>query len=386
MLKRGIEVLVGAALMVALLTILPAVAQAQEEQEGTAPASVVVSPGDTLWSISEEHLGPGATPQQIADEVERIYVLNHNQIGPDPNLIFTGQELSLPAVGGSLSGDEAATKKNTAQETVTGAVKGVRSAKGEPANQQANNLPNLPKVPTSAPATPAIGSLANDAAPPTASPVASLLNTARFAVSSAVAALVGTLAEAKTTADGRQLLGWGIIALALLVGALMAWKLPMRRNTGDEKEVWGIYAGYPAGGYPAGGYPAGGYPAYAEKILDPYEDTPASVPTTLVSTSRAPEPEPSTNGSKAQAKAQAPATQKGASPGGLGGIAQKRRRQLARHGSKRLPRKRSAGEAHSTEARRLLRGAVLRARAAREPTKSPRTKAARRRVLSKGGR
>ena len=383
LIKRGIEVLVGAALMVALLTVLPAVAQAQEQQqEGTAPASVVVSPGDTLWSISEEHLGPGATPQQIADEVERIYVLNQDQIGPDPNLIFTGQELSLPAVGGSLSGDEAATKKNTAQETVTGAVKGVRSAKGEPANQQANNLPNLPKVPASAPATPAIGSLASDAAPPTASPVASLLNTVRSAVSSAVAALVGTLAEAKTTADGRQLLGWGIIALALLVGALMAWKLPMRRNTGDEKEVWGIYEGYPAGGYPAGGYPA-----YAEKILDPYEDTPASVPTTLVSTSTAPEPEPSTNGSKAQAKAQATATHKGASPGGLGGIAQKRRRQLTRHGSKRLPRKRSAGEAHSTEARRLLRGAVLRARAAREPTRSPRTKAARRRrVLSKGGR
>jgi hypothetical protein len=83
MLKRGIEVLVGAALVDALLAVLPAVDHAQEGrtpiQEApvanrgadAASARVVVRPGDTPWSISSEQLGPNATPRQIADGVER---------------------------------------------------------------------------------------------------------------------------------------------------------------------------------------------------------------------------------------------------------------------------------------------------------------------------
>jgi hypothetical protein len=65
-----------------------------------------------------------------------------------------------------------------------------------------------------------------------------------FAVRSAVAAPLETLAEARTTADGRRLLGWGTIALTLLVCALIAWKLPMRRSLRDQREVWGIYPSY----------------------------------------------------------------------------------------------------------------------------------------------
>jgi LysM repeat protein len=99
MLKRGIGVLAGAALVVALLAVLPAVAQAQEGrtpiQEApvanrgadAASARVVVRPGDTLWSISSEQLGPNATPRQIANGVERIYALNQDQLGADPNMI-----------------------------------------------------------------------------------------------------------------------------------------------------------------------------------------------------------------------------------------------------------------------------------------------------------
>ena len=99
MLKRGIGVLVGAALVVALLAVLPAVAQAQEGrtpiQEApvanrgadVASARVVVRPGDTLWSISSEQPGPNATPRQIANGVERIYALNQDQLGADPNMI-----------------------------------------------------------------------------------------------------------------------------------------------------------------------------------------------------------------------------------------------------------------------------------------------------------
>jgi len=365
MLKRGIEVLVGTALVVVLVAMVPAVAEAQE---GAAPAArVVVRAGDTLWSISEERLGSDATQQQIASVVERIYALNRDQIGPDPNVIFAGQELSLPTAGGS-SAAEPATKKTAAaaqQSTRPGqetAVQGGRTINREPANQQAS-LPNLSKVPASA-AVPTIGSLATDA-PPTTSPIASFQENMRFAVRSAVRsaveASVGTDAEAQTTADGRRLLGWGIIALTLLVGALMACKLPMRRSVGDP-EVWRI--------------PLGNY-AYSE-ALDLRSSSPQPP---LLSAWLEPSAKPSVNGSKAEAAA----TQKSVSRDGLGRIAQ-RRRQLIRHGSsKRLPRRgrRSAAEAYSAEAQRLLRGIVLRTRA-QKPRRSGRIKTARR--IPRGGR
>jgi hypothetical protein len=373
MLRRGIEVIVGAALaVVVLFAVVPAVAQAQEARSAKRDASatsVVVRPGDTLWSISEEHLGPNATPQRIAAEVERIYALNRDRLGSDPNLIASGQELSLPAAGGSLSADktadEAATKKTAPAARETAAQGAGRTANGRPSDQQVT-LPNLPKMPTSA-AVPAVVSPSSDTL--TGSPVASFPEKIRSAVTSAVrsavvAASVGTLAEAQATADGRRLLGWSIIALTLLVCALMAWKLPLRRNTGDEYEEWGIYPGY-----------YGRY-AYSPEVFDPLSRSvpqPASLGTGLE-----PSAEPSANGSEAEANA----TQKGISPVGLGGIAQKRR-QLTRRTLKRLPRRRSsAAEAHSAEARRALRGAVLRTRA-RAP-RNGRIKTARR--IAEGGR
>src|SRR5215218_440445 len=84
-------------LLAVVLALCPAVAQAQETNHNNASAErLVVAPGDCLWSISEQQLGPGATPQQIAHEVELIYALNRNTIGADPNTIFAGQRLSLP--------------------------------------------------------------------------------------------------------------------------------------------------------------------------------------------------------------------------------------------------------------------------------------------------
>src|ERR671911_55900 len=61
----------------------------------TTTDSLVVEPGDSLWSISEEHIGPGATPEQITYEVERIFELNRERIGENPHLIFPGQEFFL---------------------------------------------------------------------------------------------------------------------------------------------------------------------------------------------------------------------------------------------------------------------------------------------------
>ncbi len=62
------------------------------------PAPLTIAPGDSLWSVSQERLGPDATPGQIANEVERIFELNRNRIGDDPNLILPGQEILLSPV------------------------------------------------------------------------------------------------------------------------------------------------------------------------------------------------------------------------------------------------------------------------------------------------
>jgi hypothetical protein len=87
--KAGDWIVAGAAI---LLAMSPAVAEAQRmaathdargKDRAASPARVVVRPGDTLWSISEERLGPSATPQQIARGVELIYALNRDTIGED---------------------------------------------------------------------------------------------------------------------------------------------------------------------------------------------------------------------------------------------------------------------------------------------------------------
>src|SRR5215208_632335 len=79
-----------------------------DEKGASATTRLVVEPGDSLWSISEEHIGPGATPEQITYEVERIFELNRDQIGENPNLIFPGQEFFLvsAAPGGAAAAPE----------------------------------------------------------------------------------------------------------------------------------------------------------------------------------------------------------------------------------------------------------------------------------------
>jgi LysM repeat protein len=60
--------------------------------QASAPAgpirSVVVEPGDTLWSISVAAL-PSEDPYQAVDQVRR---LNHM----DADTVFVGQQLTLP--------------------------------------------------------------------------------------------------------------------------------------------------------------------------------------------------------------------------------------------------------------------------------------------------
>lgn len=58
--------------------------------------TMVVKPGDSLWSISEQRLGQEASPQRVYDHTYQMYALNRKIIGADPDLIFAGQRLSLP--------------------------------------------------------------------------------------------------------------------------------------------------------------------------------------------------------------------------------------------------------------------------------------------------
>src|SRR3712207_4629155 len=244
-----------------LLALSPSVAKAQgidpvKDTQGTERVVVVV-PGDSLWSISSEQLGPNATPQQIATAVERIYALNRNRIG-DPNLIFAGQKLSLPPIIGEPSTAEASTGATRAREAIQlaeaspsgrAAKSGTNGASRTPVGKAditsvkapepvADPAP-LPDAAAPAPA-PAVRSLASKDSP--RSPLESFASAARSAASAAEAAVVGTFPE--DNYSRRKLLGLGIMALSVLVGALMAWKLPMRRNTG-RSETWGISRGYP---------------------------------------------------------------------------------------------------------------------------------------------
>jgi DNA-binding CsgD family transcriptional regulator len=251
------------ALWAVVLAVSPAVAEAQgmarakDAQKGTE--RIVVSPGASLWSISEERLGPNATPQQIENTVERIYALNRNQIGADPNLIFPDQKLLVPSVVGEPSTAEpsagataargatepaeasptgrAANKGTTdrASRTPSGATEG----KGEKASDPVAEPVNLPEVAAAAP-VPAVRSLAAKASP--RSPVESFARTVRSTVSAAESAVAGVFPRDDYL--GRKLLGLGIIMLTIIVCGLMAWKLPMRRDVGDSA-AWSIPGGYP---------------------------------------------------------------------------------------------------------------------------------------------
>ncbi|MDR2257274.1 MAG: hypothetical protein LBE25_14950 [Arthrobacter sp.] len=57
---------------------------------------VVVAPGDSLWSLARDRLGPGADAEDIAAEWPRWYRLNADVIGADPDLIAVGTRLFIP--------------------------------------------------------------------------------------------------------------------------------------------------------------------------------------------------------------------------------------------------------------------------------------------------
>ncbi len=59
----------------------------------------VVQPGDSLWSLSAEMLGPHAGAVQVAETWPLLYEANREAIGADPALIRPGTTLVLPGPG-----------------------------------------------------------------------------------------------------------------------------------------------------------------------------------------------------------------------------------------------------------------------------------------------
>lgn len=78
------------------LVTLAAQPGAHDGPTGAPAAPVEVRRGDTLWDIAARHLGPDATPAQIAAEWPRWHAANRAVIGSDPGLIRPGQVLTPP--------------------------------------------------------------------------------------------------------------------------------------------------------------------------------------------------------------------------------------------------------------------------------------------------
>lgn len=71
---------------------LVATSPPREERPG-----VVVRRGDTLWAIARQHLGPGATDAEVAQEWPRWHRANQAVIGPDPGRLLPGMVLQAPS-------------------------------------------------------------------------------------------------------------------------------------------------------------------------------------------------------------------------------------------------------------------------------------------------
>lgn len=72
----------------------PAVGSSEPAKPGDRRHTV--RPGESLWAIAADVLGPDATPAQIAREVHRLWALNSDRIGTgDPDLLMIGTRLVL---------------------------------------------------------------------------------------------------------------------------------------------------------------------------------------------------------------------------------------------------------------------------------------------------
>jgi hypothetical protein len=210
--QRTTVLLVAGVLLMVLVALLiqPDVANAQGAQKEERPV-VVVNPDDTLWSISQQRLHQNATPQEVMNEMERIYQLNRSQLGNNPDLLLAGQQLLLTPLAAEPTA--AATAPPTSAEPATAAeptAAADRASAGPVEEQQTITLPDMPEVEL-------------------------------VAVNSSIGAEASLLES--YAGIQRRTLGVGIIALTIILAVLMAWRLPMNRPVGGYG-LWGIPSGY----------------------------------------------------------------------------------------------------------------------------------------------
>ena len=77
-------------LLVATIAVVLSPAARGADPTGPTP-TVVVQPGDTLWSVAERHR-PSRDPYAVIREIRRLN-------GLSSNIVHVGQELALPHQG-----------------------------------------------------------------------------------------------------------------------------------------------------------------------------------------------------------------------------------------------------------------------------------------------
>lgn len=214
------------ALLAAMLLVLfPGRAEAQEQQQqatNNAQTTTTVQPGDSLWTMAQARLAPDTSPQRVALEAERIYALNRDRIGPDPDLILAGQELLVPPVTEPATGEVVATPQ---------------SATPEPASPEPTTV-----WPEEIPAS-AATSVEEQPAPTAELPVlpeAESNFTVREIVPQA-STIISPFSDLSDT-ERRRVLGVGILFVTLVLALLIAWRLPLSRTVGgSSSSSWGSY-------------------------------------------------------------------------------------------------------------------------------------------------
>jgi hypothetical protein len=233
-------------------------------QADESPATLVVEPGDSLWSIAQQRLGAGATPGQIAEEVDRLHALNRGRMGEDPNLLLAGQELLVAAPDAlvpasplpvspepNTDGPTTATdpiaeisqaQPFTLEPTTTATAPAVvpeereqQPSAVEPAadDQRHNSAADEQPVVDEAPVVnqaPAEGRSAGPSPDPEKAAEPGAFS--QGSPEQEEAAPGGALRELDG-ATARRLLGFGIVALSLVVAILGVWRLSRRRPVED---------------------------------------------------------------------------------------------------------------------------------------------------------
>jgi LysM repeat protein len=247
-----------------------AAAMPQQQQPAYEPATLrVVNPGDTLWAISQQRFQPNPTAEQIMNEVGRIYELNRDLIGDDPNLIFPGQELLLPevykpaaitpavsepvaAVPEEQVPESSAATSNQLPETVVqqqgvpeeeaqrqATPEEVAQQQGVPEEEAAQEEQEVLEPINSELAAPSEQPASEEEAAAPTEEDEQVRRVPPWPQSSSSESPEDPY-QADYYASNRRLLGLAIIVLTVLAALLMAWRLPMKRAVDSlPTAMWG---------------------------------------------------------------------------------------------------------------------------------------------------